>query len=68
MKNYEFVALRVKAETHRKVRIAAALAGLGLSEWIDRMVDMALNKAINEPANLPVASSLPEAQDAQPGA
>ncbi len=71
MKDYEFVSLKVKAETHRKVRVAAALADMGINEWIDQMVDKALSKTVHENAiSLQVTSigNLPEATpDAQPG-
>ncbi len=48
MKDFGFTAIRVKQATHRKVRLAAALAGMQIQEWVDMMVNKALGEQIKE--------------------
>ena len=53
---YKFVPLKVKPETHYKVRMAAAQAGLPICDWIDRAATLALENA-KEPDKQPQEQS-----------
>lgn len=37
-----YTTFQVKKEIHRKVKIAAALAGLNVMEWLDKMATQAI--------------------------